>query len=150
MEFECKICNKKFNSKESLEQHIKAKHQEKEEKKPKNTKKYLLFGIFLVAIILFAVTFYVKSLSPGKYDDFAKCLGEKAVIYGNDFCDYTNQQRNLFGKSQKHLNYVKCIENEELCNSKQVKITPTWEINGTNYEGVQGFEKLAALSGCEI
>jgi len=48
------------------------------------------------------------------------------------------------------LNYVKCIENEELCDSKGVKTTPTWEINGTMYEGVQSFEKLSEISGCSI
>ena len=154
-EFECKICNKKFETKESLGQHIKDKHENKEEKEPnkikKNTKKYFLLGIFLIVIILLIATFYVKSLRPGKYDDFAKCLTEKgAIMYGNDFCSYTTQQRNGFGKSQKYLNYVKCFDNEDLCNSKQVKITPTWEINNEMYEGVQGFEKLVALTGCGV
>ncbi len=151
-EFECKSCKKKFNGNGSLEQHVKDKHEAKtEEKKPVNIKKYLLLGIFLVVIILLFATFYIKSLKPGKYDDFAKCLTEKgAVMYGNDFCSYTTQQRNGFGKSQKYLNYVKCIDNEELCNSKGVKITPTWEINNVTYEGVQGFEKLSTLTGCEV
>ena len=149
-EFECEICNKKFLGRESLEQHVKDKHETKiEERKPVNIKKYLLLGI--IVIILFAATFYVRGLRPGKYDDFAKCLTEKgAIMYGNDFCSYTIQQRNGFGKSQKYLNYVKCIDNEDLCNSKQVKITPTWEINGQIYQGVQGFEKLSALTGCEV
>ena len=151
MKFECRFCNKKFNEKESLEQHIKAKHEAKEEKNPVNIKKYLLFGIFLAAVILFAAGFYIRGLSPGKYDDFAKCLTEKgAVIYGNDFCSYTNQQRNGFGESQKYLNYVKCFDDEELCDSKGVKITPTWEIEGKMYSGVQGFETLSRLTGCEI
>ena len=153
MTFECKICSKKFDTNESLEQHIKAKHvagEVKNENK-RNTKKYFLLGVFLLVIILFVAAFYVRGLRPGKYDDFAKCLTDKgAVIYGNDFCSYTNQQRNGFGKSKKYLNYVKCIDNEELCNSKGVKITPTWEINGQMYEGVQNFEKLAALTRCEI
>ena len=88
---------------------------------------------------------------PGSYDSFAKCLSEKgAVIYGNDFCQYTNKQLNYFGNSKKYLNYVKCIDNKELGDSKAIKVTPTWEINGQMYEQVQTFEKLSAVSGCEL
>jgi len=72
------------------------------------------------------------------------------VIYGNDFCQYTNRQLNFFGKSKKYLNYAKCTNNNELCDSKGVKITPTWEINGKLYEQVQSFETLSSLSGCKI
>ena len=97
------------------------------------------------------MTFYVRSQKPGQYDEFAKCLTEKgAVIYGNDFCQYTAKELNWFGNSEKYLNYVKCVNNKELCDSKGVKITPTWEIEGKTYEGVQGIEKLAELSGCKI
>ena len=46
-------------------------------------------------------------------DAFTACLEEKGVIvYGNDFCSYTGKQLNDFGSSEKHLNYVKCINNE--------------------------------------
>ena len=88
---------------------------------------------------------------PGEYDRFAKCLTEKGtVIYGNDYCQYTNKQLNFFGKSAKYLNYVKCADNQKLCDDKNVKITPTWEINKEMYEQVQTFERLSSLSGCEI
>ena len=54
----------------------------------------------------------------------------------------------MFGNSGKYLDYVKCADNERLCNEKGVKITPTWEINGKMYEQVQSFDTLASLSGC--
>ena len=86
-----------------------------------------------------------------KYDDFVDCLNEKgAVIYGNDYCSYTTNQLGFFGKSKEGLNYVKCVNNEELCNSKGVSITPTWEIGGKTYSGVQTFEKLSSITGCNI
>lgn len=123
-------------------------------KREKNKKLIKKISIYSILVIIVAVILYVSISSaskPGKYDDFAKCLTEKgAIMYGNDFCSYTTQQRNGFGKSQKYLNYVKCFDNEDLCNSKQVKITPTWEINNEMYEGVQGFEKLVALTGCGV
>ena len=151
MEFKCNICNRKFNSEESLEQHNKSKHSIEERKDNKKVKKYVLIAVLLIAIGLISYTFYFKSQKPGEYDNFARCLTEKgAVIYGNDFCQYTNKQLNDFGKSDKYLKYVKCADNKELCDSKNVKITPTWEINKEMYEGIQSYDRLSQLSGCEI
>lgn len=148
---ECKLCNKKFETEESLSQHNLSKHSVTEIKKEKiQIKKYLLIAAVIVAFGIIAYTFYFRAQQPGQYDDFAKCLTEKgAIIYGNDFCDYTTKQRSMFGNSKKYLNYIGCAGGTE-CDLKKVKITPTWEINGTMYEGVQSFDKLSALSGCKI
>lgn len=150
MSIKCDICNIDFNSKFSLEQHSLAKHPESKPKKI-NFRKYFLISIFALTIILsaFSVSSYMNQ--PGEYDEFAKCLTEKgAVVYGNNFCSYTAKQMNFFGKSKEHLNYVQCVKDEELCNSKGVEITPTWEINGETYSGVQTFERLSALTGCDL
>lgn len=150
-ELECKICNKKFETAESLSQHNSSKHAVKEIKKEKtNIKKYLLMAAVIIAFGLIIYTFYSRANQPGQYDDFAKCLTEKGVkVYGNDACQYTTKQRNMFGSSQQYLNYMKCVGGIE-CDIKKVRITPTWEINGTMLEGVQSFEKLAELSGCKL
>ena len=152
MEHKCDICNKNFQTKESLQQHNFMKHgAENKEKKKINYKKYFIFiaiGLIIIFSIL-SILAYMKK--PGQYDDFAKCLTEKgAIVYGNDYCSYTRQQLNFFGKSKKYLNYIKCIDNEALCDEKGVSTTPTWEINGQMYEQVQTFGTLATASGCEI
>ena len=150
MEYRCNICNKNFEEEESLKQHNLSKHVDKKPKK-RNFKKYFIFMAIVLIIILsvLSISSYLKK--PGAYDGFAKCLTEKgAVVYGNDYCSYTAKQLNFFGKSKEHLNYIKCIENEALCDSKEVKITPTWEINGKSYSGVQTFETLSGVTGCEI
>ena len=145
----CKLCNKNFKSGESLEQHKNSVHIN--EKPSINLKRYFLFGAVILAVLIFSYTIYERAQKPGSYDDFAKCLTSTgAVIYGNDFCSYTNQQLNSFGKSKKYLNYVKCLDNKELCDSKNVEITPTWEIDGGIVNGVQSFESLSGLSGCKI
>ena len=154
-EFKCEICSKKFETNESLEQHKSMKHadarDEKEKRGKTNFRKYIILGIIGLIIVFLSLSVYSYMKKPGSYDDFAKCLSEKgAVVYGNDFCSYTNKQLNYFGKSDKYLNYVKCAENEALCNEKNIKITPTWEIDGKMYEQVQSFETLSSVSGCEI
>lgn len=154
MEEICNICNKKFDSKESLSQHNSAKHNSLvtvgEDKKVSYRKYFIIAGI-IVATILFSLSFYIRAQKPSQYDDFARCLTEKgAVVYGNDFCQYTTRQLNWFGKSEEYLSYVKCIDNKALCDSKGVVKTPTWEINGKTYPGTQTFEKLSELSGCKL
>lgn len=153
MTHECKVCRKNFETNGALEQHNHSRHSLSQAKKSesRSLKKHFLIGAVIIAIAIFIFTLYIRAGKPGQFDDFAKCLTEKgAVIYGNDFCQYTTKQLNMFGKSDKYLNYVKCVENKDLCDSKGVKITPTWEINGKVYEGAQEFERLSELSGCEI
>lgn len=150
MVYRCEKCNRDFETEDALKQHNLVKHVDEKPKK-KGLKGYLIFAL-ITLIILFSVlsiSSYMKK--PGEYDGFAKCLTEKgAVIYGNDYCQYTNKQLNFFGKSAKYLNYVKCAENQKLCDDKNIGITPTWEINGEMYEQVQTFERLATISGCKV
>ena len=150
MEYRCNECSRNFDGEESLKQHNLAKHTNEKPKKI-NFKKYFIFIAIILIIVLLGLSIVSSSKKPGKYDDFAKCLTiNGAVIYGNDYCEYTQNQLGFFGKSKKYLNYVKCAENEELCDSKNVKITPTWEINGTMHQQVQTFEALSRISGCEL
>jgi len=112
--------------------------QHKLEKKKNNQK---IIGVCVGIFLLILSGFAYANLSPGKYDGFAKCLTEKGVImYGEDWCPYTNAQKGMFGKSFKHITYVVKTD---------LKLRPTWEINGENYETVQSFQRLSALTGCK-
>ena len=135
------------------------KHQIKEESKEKqreeslktkrsrNLKKFgVIGGILIVIIALISFMVYSSSKKPGQYDNFAKCLSEKgAIMYGAiEWCKYTKEQANMFGKSFKYVNYMDYKEGPD------ISITPTWIINGQKYERVQSFEKLTELTGCQI
>ena len=112
----------------------------------KSSKKLMIYSAIIIAVIGIAGLTVYQASAAGKYDSFAKCLAEKgAVMYGAmNWCKYTQEQRAMFGKSYKYLNYKEYTEGEG------IKITPTWIINGERYEKVQSFEKLAALTGCSL
>ncbi len=111
----------------------------------RQTKKSLLFFVALVLAGILVAGYIFYYTSSGRYDSFARCLAEKGVVmYGADFCMYTQEQRTMFGKSFKFINYMDFSKNPD------VKITPTWEIDGKLYPRVQSFEKLSTLSGCVI
>lgn len=149
----CIDCGREFDNPESLNQHRQAKHSVKEKAKTNKINNGKLITILIISALIIAIIYLalMNSKKPSIYDNFAKCLTSKgAIIYGNDFCPYTGSQLNSFGKSERYLTYVKCANNKQLCDEKGIKKTPTWEINGTMYEGIQGFEKLGEIAGCSL
>jgi hypothetical protein len=106
----------------------------------KKRRKRLAIGISLAILLILSSWIVYSLVSPGKYDNFAKCLtGKGAVMYGEDWCQYTQGQKTMFGKSFKYINYEQ---------KSDLNRRPTWVIDGKSYETVQSFERLAALTGC--
>ncbi len=115
-------------------------------RKNKLIKKSTIFSaIFIVLFSIIGYSIYSNSKSPGQYDNFAKCLTEKgAVMYGAiGWCKYTKEQAAMFGKSFKYLNYKDYKERSD------IRITPTWIVNGEKLERVQSFDRLSSLTGCD-
>jgi len=108
----------------------------------------IIFYFLFIFIFLAASGCSNKS---GKYDDFAKCLTEKDVtMYGTEWCSHCKNQKALFGKSFKHVDYVDCDRNKQECRNNGIEGYPTWVINGEKYPGEMSLEYLGALSGCEL
>lgn len=107
-------------------------------------------GVALILFLGLAVATY-SYFSPGPLDDFSKCLQNKGVeIYGAlSWCEYTQGQKAMFGKSFKHLNYQEHTEYpvEEF---GEIRTTPTWIISGKVVENVQDLHTLSELSGCPL
>lgn len=108
----------------------------------------ILIGIIVIAVIIFLIV----PRKPGvrEWDDFATCLSENgAAMYGTDWCSHCQDQKEMFGKSFDKVNFVDCDRSREECLSAGIEGYPTWKVNGNNYPGVQSFQKLASLTGCE-
>jgi len=136
------------SEKQRLEHEQLGKQREKEalaETGKKNKKRNIIYSAVIIALVVGAYSAYSYYSKPGSFNDFAKCLSDKgAVMYGADWCKYTQEQRAMFGKSFKH------VESRDYTEGPDIKITPTWVIDGKLYERVQSFEHLSALTGCEI
>lgn len=77
-----------------------------------------------------------------------------SVMYGAYWCPYCSQQKKLFGKNFLHIKYVECDprgenSNPTLCQYKEIKKYPTWEIGGKMFEGVYTLKELEKISGFE-
>ena len=94
---------------------------------------------------------------PGKYDEFASCLGEKgAVFYGAFWCPHCQATKKLFGSSAKLLPYVECSTADgagqlQICKDKNVTGYPTWEFaDGSRLNGELTLEQLAEKTSCAL
>lgn len=111
-------------------------------------KKLLICSLIVILLASSIYLFNWQIKRPGKYDDFAKCLTEKGFIMaGTDWCSSCKNQKNLFGKSFKYVNYKNCDLDKSWCVSNGVKRYPTWILpDGTTKTGVQKLYTLSQLS----
>lgn len=85
----------------------------------------------------------------------AKYLGEHgAVMYGSFKCPHCLDQKKMFGDAFSYIKYVECHPdgkdaNPSLCFARGINHYPTWEINGSYYEGAMSLQKLSEISGYE-
>ncbi|WKZ25382.1 MAG: hypothetical protein QY322_03245 [bacterium] len=122
------------------------------------SKNVIIIIISSAILIIGASVLLVKSgNTPGKYDDFAKCLNEKgAEFYGAFWCSHCRNQKNMFGKSVDFLNYIECSTpdgNSQLsqCTEKGIESYPTWIFaDGSRENGVIPLEKLAEKTECSL
>lgn len=112
-----------------------------------------------VAAALFVGIFFIarSSSAPSELDAFASCLGEKgAVFYGAFWCPHCQNQKKLFGKSEKKLPYVECSTPNgnaqlQICIDKKIEGYPTWEFaDGSRVNGEVALDELAKKTGCTL
>ncbi len=115
---------------------------------------WIIGGGVLVVIIGLLVA---ANTGPGKLDGFAQCLKKKGVtFYGAFWCPHCQNQKTLFGKSQKYLPYVECSTPDAkdqlpICKQKKVDGYPTWEFpDGSRESGEVALQTLADKSGCAL
>ncbi len=80
----------KEESGRALEEHKLREERFRIEKEKKARRKKKTIAITVVVLLILGSLLTYNWLSPGKYDNFAKCLTDKgAVLYGENFCQYT-------------------------------------------------------------
>jgi hypothetical protein len=157
-EHKCNECNKEFATAEALEMHNNSKHF----KAPKiklNKKKIKTWTILITLAVLIIAGGYALTLReqlPGKHDDFAQCLTDAGVKeYGAFWCGKCKEQKALFGRSFKYVNYIECsLPNHEMnqrCQEENIEGYPVWEFaDGERINGFLSLETLAEKTNCTL
>ncbi|MAG20357.1 hypothetical protein CL618_02905 [archaeon] len=117
-----------------------------------------IYWIIIILILITGIFFTIKStLTPGKYDNFAKCLTDnKAKLYGAYWCSHCIDQKNTFGKSFKYITYIECslpnnAGQNARCKEENIQSYPTWEFKDkSRITGELSFEELSKKTNCKL
>ena len=120
------------------------------------SRRNIILGSVAVLAIL-AVLWFIEESKPGDYDAFAQCLTESnSTFYGTYWCTHCSDQKEAFGKSMEHVNYVECslpnmAGQTQACQDAGIRGYPTLVFgDGTRMPGKLSFEQLSTLSGCPL
>jgi thiol-disulfide isomerase/thioredoxin len=117
------------------------------------------FFIILVLVIVGGIvgTRIWSANQPGQYDAFAQCIADAgATFFGAFWCPHCQEQKRMFGNSERLLPYVECStpdgQNQtQICIDEGIRTYPTWEFaDGSRMEGVTELAELAEKTGCEL
>lgn len=128
-------------------------------------KKLIVSGV-IVFLLLFGLMLFMRSSptedvassnEPGKLDAFATCLKDAGVkFYGAFWCPHCQEQKKLFGSSEKLLPYIECSTPDSqgqttICKEQKIEGYPTWEFSdGTRQSGEMTLEQLSEKSQCPL
>ncbi len=111
--------------------------------------------LVVVGIAIYALVRYAKT--PGPLDQFATCLKDSGTkFYGAFWCPHCQNQKNMFGKSQKKLPYIECSTPDssgqtQICIDNKIEGYPTWEFpNGERLSGEVPLATLAEKTSCTL
>jgi hypothetical protein len=110
-----------------------------------------------IVMVFAGVYFFAVRKGDTRLDAFAQCLSDKQVkMYGLYWCEHCEQQKEMFGASFKHVNYIECgikgsHDEEPICKTAGVKNFPTWEFpDGSRKEGAQSLGILSEKTTCKL
>ena len=129
--------------------------QHERDPQPAQGAKYLKWvGIAALFVAAYLAGWYHKN---HKYDAFAKCITSKqAKMYGLYWCPHCMEQKEMFGASFEHVQYVECAikgghELAPECAAAGVKLFPSWQFGSAPpKEGVLSLDALSAKTGCSL
>ena len=116
----------------------------------KDIKIYLTL-VVIVLVIIGTIYYFKKINQEVPEEQTMKCIAGKAVMYSQTACSHCITQKQILGNYTSLFNIVECDKELKQCQDAQILGTPTWIINNTNIqkiEGVQTIKQLKELTNC--
>lgn len=118
----------------------------------------LIFWLIIGALIVAGLggSVYMK-YKPNELVGFTQCLADSgAKFYGAFWCPHCQEQKKLFGSSEKYLPYIECSTADgqqqlQICKDAGITGYPTWEFaDGSRLSGEVALATLAEKTGCVL
>ena len=116
---------------------------------------WVVVGVLVLGGVIWAAV--VLPNQPDKLDGFATCLkGSGTTFYGAFWCGHCQNQKALFGRSERLLPYIECSTPDgqgstQICKDKGINSYPTWEFkDGSRESGELPLARLAEKTGCVL
>jgi len=108
----------------------------------------LILAIILIIASTYAWAYYETSFLETMSAATTTCIASNSTLYTTEYCAYCQRQKQLFGDNVNLLNIIDCNRNEDECIAAEIKVTPTWVIDGKLYSGLRYEQELKELAGC--
>ncbi len=125
--------------------------------KTSTLKKIVWPAVLLVVIGLIVWAAILVPNQPDKLDSFATCIKNSGTtFYGAFWCPHCQNQKALFGRSERLLPYVECSTPDgqsslQVCTDNGIETYPTWVFKDkSRLTGETSLETLAQKTGCEL
>lgn len=116
-----------------------------------------LIAAALVIVGIFLLPKGSGNVPDGTYDTLAQCIADSgAKFYGAFWCPHCQNQKKMFGDSQKLLPYVECSTPDQqgrtqVCIDNNIESYPTWVFtDGSRLQGEIPLSTLAEKTSCEL
>ncbi len=111
-----------------------------------STTSMVLLGVAVFALLVGYAVY--QNYAPSVYDDFAQCLTDEGVqIYGAYWCPNCLDQKEMFGSSWRHIDYIECSSQGsntfDLC--PEIETVPLW-VGAEGTESLSGRQDLDVLA----
>src|SRR3989344_1104836 len=123
----------------------------------KLNKKLLIGSLVILGLaILIGGISYSRS-QPAPSDEFPQCIKDSgAIFYGAFWCPHCQNQKTMFGRSERLLPYAECSlpsgrGQTQNCIDEGIESYPTWQYpDGTRESGKISLTRLAEKTGCTL
>jgi len=112
-------------------------------------KKLTFILIIILVIAAIGVITYIKTPDTTEITpEVMNCIASKSQLYVSSACSHCEQQKEILGEYLGLFNITDCLDDAEVCPSKNIRAVPTWIINDAEYLGAKSLKELKTLADC--
>lgn len=115
-----------------------------------NVYSYWIFFILIIIIVIGTLTFILIPMPSSEVIDSKtlSCISEKSTLYISTSCIYCDKQKMILGGNLSELDIIDCRTDQETCDDINIKVVPSWMVEGELYGGLKSADELKEITRC--